>query len=866
MRYYSSNPIFDGTTRNVEVVVNYDGNQATTEGSYVPGDAPQIERTQATIDLHTQPWAEGTEFTIEVEITDEIEPYTESATLYYKNTTESVYQSVSMYQTGKGEIWQGIIPGSDVETPGLDYYIKATDGHSTSFDPSDDAMNNPYQFAILPNEAPVIIHTPLISYTISTPITINADITDITNELVYAGLFYRKTGDLTYEEVDMTNIFGDTYEAEITADYVTADGVDYYIKAEDNFSVGSYHGTSDNPNQIEPFLTYGFLRNPNAWGFNNSRYELWPNGSPRFPTLELFMEAFNILIPTPGDLLYYAFLQLLHIKNTNGWGGACYGMAYTSQLIKDGHHILSAFDWTNEDYPWDIKHAHSNEGCRNYINEYYLYQFGAIQQTLSFGYLLDIKLFGIDRTIDRLRQALKNNNIAALSLFWKDSENKNYGHSVTPLNLEKISSFPEVYRVMIYDNSYNNIDRELRINVTNNSWEYVNSPYFSMDQTTNIFLDVPTTLQIIPPVVPVSLPIPKDEPIEPIEEGNYILLGINEEKDIQIESNEGILGFQDGEIIDDFVSGSYFYPIFEEGEFFKPPMYYFQNTSIDCKIINVDDSDYEFYYFKEGTAYHFMKENVYENTEDILSIDSLEIGYRFSTTSAEDQKFNSKILKISQENEKLFNLENLQLSNIDTLSIIITDLNRDNEDNLILTNCGSHQEINFEIEFFRDNSLIIFETRDLQIDSSSYYYFYPQWDSLEIKPMKIEIDNNMDGTIDDTLYVENQFSEGETPSTCGVLNNNNIYIYPNPFNPDIEVGTIRYSLAKDGKVTIKIYDVAGNLVKTLIENEPQIAGEEQYIDWDGKNGKGDIVANGVYFYVIESSSGEKGVGKIAIIK
>ncbi|MCK4359365.1 MAG: choice-of-anchor J domain-containing protein, partial [Candidatus Cloacimonetes bacterium] len=277
VRYYSSNPIFNGTIRNVEVVVNYDGNQATTSGTYIPGDAPQIERTQATLDLHNQPWAEGTEFTIEVEITDEIEPYTESAILYYKNTTESVYQYVSMYQTGKGEIWQGIIPGSDVETPGLDYYITATDGQTTSSDPSVDPMNNPYQFAILPNEAPVITHNPVTTLTINTPITISAEITDITNELAYAGLFYRKTGQLTYQEVEMTNTYGNTYEAEITADYVTADGVDYYIKAEDNFGVGSYHGLPDAPNFIEPEYDLGFRPNPDGWQFPNSEPNMWPS-------------------------------------------------------------------------------------------------------------------------------------------------------------------------------------------------------------------------------------------------------------------------------------------------------------------------------------------------------------------------------------------------------------------------------------------------------------------------------------------------------------------------------------------------------------------------------------------------------------
>jgi hypothetical protein len=44
------------------------------------------------------------------------------------------------------------------------------------------------------------------------------------------------------------------------------------------------------------------------------------------------------------------------------------------------------------------------------------------------------------------------------------------------------------------------------------------------------------------------------------------------------------------------------------------------------------------------------------------------------------------------------------------------------------------------------------------------------------------------------------------------------------------------------------------------------AGVEQTVIWNGRNDNGGIVANGVYFYVIESSAGERAVGKIAVLK
>jgi flagellar hook assembly protein FlgD len=77
---------------------------------------------------------------------------------------------------------------------------------------------------------------------------------------------------------------------------------------------------------------------------------------------------------------------------------------------------------------------------------------------------------------------------------------------------------------------------------------------------------------------------------------------------------------------------------------------------------------------------------------------------------------------------------------------------------------------------------------------------------------------------------------------------------------------IRYSLSKDANVTIKIYDISGELVTTLIEEQPKEKGIEYSEPWDGRNDRGDIVANGVYFYLITTTNGEKAVGKIAVLR
>ena len=73
--------------------------------------------------------------------------------------------------------------------------------------------------------------------------------------------------------------------------------------------------------------------------------------------------------------------------------------------------------------------------------------------------------------------------------------------------------------------------------------------------------------------------------------------------------------------------------------------------------------------------------------------------------------------------------------------------------------------------------------------------------------------------------------------------------YPNPFN--IETA-IRYCLRSNGQVTLSIYNLLGQKVKTLV-NEKQAAGS--YVaKWDGKDENGTVVPSGVYLYVLKAGN------------
>lgn len=66
--------------------------------------------------------------------------------------------------------------------------------------------------------------------------------------------------------------------------------------------------------------------------------------------------------------------------------------------------------------------------------------------------------------------------------------------------------------------------------------------------------------------------------------------------------------------------------------------------------------------------------------------------------------------------------------------------------------------------------------------------------------------------------------------------------YPNPFNP---ATTIQYGLPQASRVNLRVYNLLGQQVKTLVDHEVKQAGYHAAI-WDGRNGAGNIVASGVY--------------------
>ena len=258
--YTSPDTIVDCT--NHQVVVCEGGVECTPcdTGYYQELCPPVITRTPPTIALSDTCQFHSQDLVIQAWVVDDGAPFVQEVLLFWRETGsgdpyDSLFAEVSPPNTEGGDLYEAVIPGAALPmgTPGVDYYIKATDGELDAWAPPVDPANSPYQIEICPNEPPIITDVWFVDDTCvieGEPFPIMAEVLDTTDWVDSVQLFYRPSGAGSFDMLVMSDQGGDEYLGTIPGASVGPAGVDFYIRAVDNYGLDAYYGDAVGPHHI----------------------------------------------------------------------------------------------------------------------------------------------------------------------------------------------------------------------------------------------------------------------------------------------------------------------------------------------------------------------------------------------------------------------------------------------------------------------------------------------------------------------------------------------------------------------------------------------------------------------------------------
>lgn len=171
---------------------------------------------------------------------------------------------------------------------------------------------------------------------------------------------------------------------------------------------------------------------------------------------------------------------------------------------------------------------------------------------------------------------------------------------------------------------------------------------------------------------------------------------------------------------------------------------------------------------------------------------------------------------------------------------------------------GSKNHQSYEVFYIKQNELAL-------AGVNSVYYGATLYDLIDDgkEELIINLDNvrENNGGLKFISYIyKPNFTVGINSGNNLIPKTYNLYpIYPNPFNPQT---IVKYEISENSIVTIKIYNILGKEITTLVEKE-QTPGSYQ-ISWEAKDSEGRLLPSGVY--LIRLSANGKSINYTKTVK
>ncbi|HSW55541.1 MAG TPA: SBBP repeat-containing protein [Ignavibacteriaceae bacterium] len=610
---------------------------------------------------------------------------------------------------------------------------------------------------------------------------------------------------------------------------------------------------------------YEYRKNRDRWGFENIDGDIWPPewynqfdykgldpftniNYPQFVLDSLFIKAKRSDHPdwiswvrTFGETacyanvaegIYYANALLNWKAQKEAWGGSCFGIAISNALaFQTRDQFQNKYpEYPNFIAPIDVE---SEPGVKRVINELYTHQTGNPHSA----YRSNIGLLKTpNETLNDVKEMMKQDNSIFRTLSFNSNDTTDPGgHAIVVYGLKQDLNFKEIYYLKLYDNSYPNVDSEIIIDTTSNGgngvWNYPTGIFTNWGGNKWIYLRDPAVNYFNDPTMAKSNGSQSPFILETEELQIYSKLG----NSIQIQDLNGNVTGYFNEILQVNIPGSTPF-IVDNGTPTPPYGYSLPTNDYSVVLSEFAEDTLEAFFFTGNKSFSYERFGVTQSQTDRLFFDG-----GVSVTNPDAQTKTVKLLNLinETEQEKLTVLRSIDLVQNDSIKIENPDSNK-----VKLISYGSSKDYDIELNYVTENGLGRFGDFNIQLSVNTSHTFVPDWTNLTNSQLMVLVDVGNDGTIDDTLYISNTVDVEDQGSLITPDSYNLAQNYPNPFNP---VTTIQYSIPLRSSVTLKVYDVLGNEIATLV-NEEKDRGVYSVI-FDASQ-----LASGIYLYRIQAGS------------
>ncbi len=641
------------------------------------------------------------------------------------------------------------------------------------------------------------------------------------------------------------------------------------LAVSEQFKIKPYQLTRIDP-ATGDYVAYTVPRN--QWGFWNREEDMWPylywysrfsynggmdpfTGQP-FPSWEAglpfgnandsdypswvsFVKSFTVdacYISLPLAVYSQAAVERWGWAR-DSWGGSCFGIAGTNALAFS---FRESFLNRYPGFPLvgNPISVMSDTSVISAVSEIYTHQFGKPSTYNDLACALKTP----KQTLNDLRQMLRENTTQIRTITISDDGPQGGAHTILAYKVDRTADDSPIWNVHVYDNSYpNEPDAIIEIDTSQNfrqgTWGFKYGTYGAngWGGKEGIYLEVPSENYLSLPTLGKRLAGPLVFHLTP----GRLEIGGTRDASIRIRDEVGnVTGCAGGQVWSD-IPGSV--PLMVKNGSPGPPYgYALASGSYSIAVDSFKASEATVQFFTENRTMCYRRSGAEVSQTDNLHFDTT--GAPTLSVANPDLQTKSITLKniLSESSlERVYTVYALGLGRNDSLA-----MTNAGDNGLKLASYGAARDYNIRVEHASTTGLKVFDRTNISLPVNTTHTIAPEWGTLGNDLLTIFVDLGNDGSVDDTLHLTNEATGVQGHGSLIPREYRLEQNYPNPFNP---VTTIRYGLPLRSAVRLTVYNVVGQEIATLVQEEQEAGYHEARFDGSG-------LASGVYIYRLQARS------------